>query len=251
MIKILGEVPYYTFSLLSPYPNLRHAVFTRQGPGGADWTFSFNGPQSDDDVLKNIKTASGILGTSEASFVGQVHGTEVLLLEPTRRYHPQGPQDVLKGYDAIIGRCGQTLMIRLADCQGIILFEPKSRTLALAHSGWRGSVQNIIGKTIGTMESELGLKGENILACVTPSLGFCCAEFKNYSSEIPKELHRFRNPANDHFDFIAVTRRQLLDCGIREENIEFSGICTRCDPQFYSYRRKDAGRFALMAGIIQ
>jgi YfiH family protein len=250
MLLVSEGFDYYTFELLSPYQSLKHAVFTSKGPGGSDWTFSFGSTQNDETVQSNIREAEKILGLPKASFVGQVHASQALFLKPGECYRPSGPEDVLKGYDAIVGHPGQTLMIRLADCQGLILFEPQSQTLALVHSGWRGSVQNIIGKTIKAMEDKLGLKGQNLLACVTPCLGPCCAEFVNYLTELPEEFHEFRNASNNHFDFIAITRKQLLEAGLSPHNIEFSGICTRCSDQFYSYRRGDKGRFALMAGIV-
>jgi len=34
------------------------------------------------------------------------------------------------------------LMVKQADCQGVILFDPEQRVLANVHCGWRGSVRN-------------------------------------------------------------------------------------------------------------
>ena len=47
----------------------------------------------------------------------------------------------------------------------------------------------------------------------------------------------------NHFDFWAISRRQLVEAGLRPEHIDTAGLCTRCNQQFFSYRRaaKTAG----------
>lgn len=40
------------------------------------------------------------------------------------------------------------LMVRFADCQGVLMFDPVARVIAAVHSGWRGNVQNIIGQAV-------------------------------------------------------------------------------------------------------
>ncbi|MDR1677353.1 MAG: polyphenol oxidase family protein [Deltaproteobacteria bacterium] len=249
MIKnVKDQVVYYTFNILAKYPELRHGVMTRRGPQGQDWTFSYQYQDEPKIVNTNIETACNILGLKPAAFVLQNHGTNTLILAPHEIYRPQRPEDVFQGFDAIISGFGHSMMIKLADCQGLIVYDPISRTLALVHSGWRGSVQNIIGKTIKTMTRVFKLDPKNFLACCSPSLGPCCAEFINYRTELPEYFWEFKND-NDYFDFTAISRRQLLKAGLIEDNIEFSGLCTRCSDEFYSYRRGENGRFAVIAGV--
>ena len=61
---------------------------------------------------------------------------------------------------------------------------------------------------------------------------------------------RFQLDRN-HFDFWAISRSQLLEAGLLEENIEVAGLCTKCQPEvFYSYRgEKETGRFAAVVGM--
>ncbi|MDX2500846.1 MAG: laccase domain-containing protein, partial [Deltaproteobacteria bacterium] len=118
------------------------------------------------------------------------------------------------------------------------------------HSGWRGSIDNIIGRTIEAMQHHFGCHPDAILAGIGPSLGPCCAEFINYKTEIPQEFWRYKDPV-DHFDFWAISYDQLLDAGVLAKHIESCQMCTRCrTDEFFSYRaEKTTGRFAAVIGM--
>jgi purine-nucleoside/S-methyl-5'-thioadenosine phosphorylase / adenosine deaminase len=122
--------------------------------------------------------------------------------------------------------------------------------VANIHSGWRGSVGNIIGRTIQVMTSEYSSRPRELVCGVGPSLGPCCAEFVNYRKEIHESFWRYRRPG-DYFDFWKISRDQLLTAGVPRGHICVSGICTKCNPHlFFSYRRDSkTGRFATVVGI--
>ena len=100
------------------------------------------------------------------------------------------------------------------------------------------------------MRDEFGVNPQNIIAGIGPSLGPCCGEFQNYRTEIPEKFWGYKDRFVN-FDFWALTRDQLTEAGLGEENIEASGICTKCNPhQFFSYRRQNTtGRFAAVIGL--
>ena len=147
---------------------------------------------------------------------------------------------------------GRNLVIQVADCQAVLLYEPVRRVIANVHCGWRGSIQNIIGRAIEVMEQRFGCRPSRIQAGIGPSLGPCCAEFDNYRKEIPMEFWRYKG-LNAHFDFWSLSRDQMTRAGMTETNIELSGICTRCHTDdFFSYRAaKTTGRFAAVIGLIE
>ena len=137
---------------------------------------------------------------------------------------------------------GTGLLIQQADCQAILLEAPGGLAVAAAHCGWRGSVLNIIGTTVAALCSTCGAAPETLRAAISPSLGPCCAEFVHYRTELPAWTHAYQVRPN-HFDFWAISRRQLVEAGLRPEHIDTAGLCTRCNQQFFSYRRaaKTAG----------
>ncbi|MDR1546796.1 MAG: polyphenol oxidase family protein [Deltaproteobacteria bacterium] len=247
MLKLTDGLERHAFELFADHPRLRHGLFAR-GPDGRPASFSFGAGQDDRTVMANFRAAERCLGLPPSSMVGQVHGDRVLTLAAGEIYRPDGPEQVRGGYDAIIGRPGQTLAVRLADCQGILLFEPASLTTALVHSGWRGSVKNVLGRTVAALRDELGLNPADLLAAVSPSLGPCCAQYRDWAQDFPPEFGQFRPFGDDRFDFQALSLSQLTAAGLRPQNIQLSGVCTRCSPDFFSHRRGDVQRFALLAG---
>ena len=145
---------------------------------------------------------------------------------------------------------GVLLVIQVADCQAVVLFDPVKQVVANLHSGWRGSVANIIGRGLDVMVARFGCDPGDIRAGIGPSLGPCCAEFVHYKDELPQAFHKYRQ-GEYHFDFWAISRDQLIKKGVQPNHIEVAGVCTRCHPtRFFSYRHeKSTGRFAVAAGL--
>lgn len=242
---------WYGFSLFADHPEFHHGVFTRHGgPDGEELSMSFSGQNIPAQSLANIRRAEKVLNLPPTAFAHQTHSDRVLVVRPSDGYQPQGPGQVRENYDALVApEPGVSLLVKVADCQAIIFYDPVTRAVALTHSGWRGSVQNIIGATVARMV-DLGVDPANLKAAISPSLGPCCAEFINYKQELPESFQAFMTK-NNHFDFWAISRRQLLEAGVAENHIEVAGICTKCSSDFFSYRRGDQwGRFGVMAGVI-
>jgi hypothetical protein len=141
-------------------------------------------------------------------------------------------------------------VIQVADCQAVVVHDPVRQVVANIHSGWRGSVGNIVGKTVAAMKQTFGCRPADMVAGIGPSLGPCCAEFIHYRTEIPPALWRHRI-GERHFDFWSMSLAQLKDSGLAEEHVRIAGVCTRCRTDlFYSYRaEKTTGRFAVAAGL--
>lgn len=185
-----------------------------------------------DLVHANRKRAYEILGLRRLISAKQVHGNGIRVIDAECASDEEST-----GYDALIATVpGTGILIQQADCQAILLSAPHARLVAAIHNGWRGSVVNIIGTTIQYLVSSFQLNPSELRAVISPSLGPCCAEFVNYRAELPLWMHAFQVRAN-YFDFWAISRTQLLQAGLRPEHIDTVKICTRCNRQFFSYRR--------------
>jgi YfiH family protein len=198
-------------------------------------------------VRVNRKILKVCFGQKPLVLVRQIHGDKAYIIRNESDL-PSSPPTA----DALITNIsGINLVIQVADCQAVILFDPVEQVIANVHSGWRGSIQNIVGKTIRQMISEFGSVPENTLAGIGPSLGPCCGEFINYRSEIPRQLWQYRVDET-YFDFWAMSRDQLMEEGILPDNISNSKRCTVCNTKdFFSYRaEKTTGRFASVIGLI-
>lgn len=290
-----SSIPYYYFSLLNSHSaHLAHAVFTREG-GQGEYKGHSEAPfnslnirygigDPDSSVMKNRQMMQDFFekellrkkpaGTEGAKMrlisANQTHSDHVLALhrnEPLEKQLP-GMRHESHDYEVddvdafVTDRRDISLLIQVADCQAVILYEPEAGVLGMVHNGWRGSVQNIIGKTIAVMRDEFGADPSKIIAGIGPSIGPCCHYFTDPKHELPEEFHRYiladvsvagtGMSANGYrVDFLAASRDQLMREGVVAENIEFSNICTyETTNEFYSYRHeKLTGRFGVMAAL--
>jgi YfiH family protein len=127
-------------------------------------------------------------------------------------------------------------MIQQADCQAVTLFDPVNSAIAAIHCGWKGSVTQILPQTVLAMHRRFSSLPGNLHATISPSLGPCCAEFKNHATELPASFLAFQVKEN-YFDFWKISEMQLIDAGLQQKNIIISGKCTSCSQNFFSYRR--------------
>jgi polyphenol oxidase len=249
------DLSYLQFPHLSEYADVRHGIFTRQGGFSKGCYQGLNVGMGNGDnvhhVLQNRAAISDCMGNSELVFANQVHGTAIINHSangPSGNIHTLGKTE---SADAMITDApGKSLVIQTADCQAVLIYDPVRKAAANIHSGWRGSIQNIIGLTVQAMIKEFDSNPNNLLAGIGPSLGPCCAEFINYRKEIPKAFWSYKN-RSDCFDFWAMSKDQLTGAGISRNQIVSSDLCTRCRTDlFFSYRKeKSTGRFAAVIGI--
>jgi len=246
---------FYQFESLVQFPEIAHGIFTRHfgystGPFES-LNVSFGLGDKVSRVKENRRVIARAIGSSDLLYAQQVHGDQVLILNheglasQADTAQAQGTGDAL-----VTAAAGKFLTIQLADCQSILLYDMTRRVVANIHSGWRGSIKNIAGRTVHVMQKHFGCHPADIIAGIGPSLGPCCAEFINYRKEIPEIFWPYKTAVN-HFDFWAISCDQLADAGVSRENIEASKICTRCHtPIFFSYRGEgQTGRFASVIGL--
>jgi len=240
---------HFRFPKLSASKNLVHAVFTRHGGVSGGPFASLNVASSVDDfpalVQENLARIQGSLGAEELAQAKQIHGDDAVVLKRDYLVSADGSPSA----DALITNVpGRGLLVKLADCQGVILYDPEKNVIAVVHSGWRGNVQNILGKTVNSMEKEFSCRPAAILAAIGPSLGPCCGEFRGHEHYFPENFRRFQVREN-YFDLWAVSCWQLMEAGVVGDHVEIAGVCTRCRADlFYSYRKEGkTGRFAVAA----
>ncbi len=251
------------FSHLAGCPDLVHAVFDRKGGVSSPPFDTLNvGFSTGDDpvaVTENRNRILSYLGLSRALFLHQVHGSDILELlaenaDPKLFWKPgmSLPTACATADGVVTDMSGLALVIQVADCQAVMMADPYKKVIANVHSGWRGSLENIIGKCVDVMTGRFRCRPEDILAGISPSLGPCCAEFKHFRKEIPQNLWQYKRLDKDYFDFWALSCDQLLEKGLRHDHIKKMNLCTRCSGDLYfSYRKaKKTGRFACAIGLL-
>ena len=216
--------------------DLAHGFTTRLGglsrPPHDSLNLSLSTGDDETVVAANLDRLRANLGLKSLAAVYQVHGAEVVVVNGTGHH----PLSTLARADAMVtAERGVGLLVKSADCMPVLLADPESGVLGAAHAGWRGLVVDVIGATVRAMIG-LGADPGRILAGLGPTLGPCCAEFVNYRTEFPEEMHPFLIE-NNRFDLWAYARFQLGRAGLRPENVETLALCTRCRADlFYSHR---------------
>lgn len=251
--KIESGVPCLQFPNLSDFPSISHGIFTRNGgtskPPYDSLNISLNVGDYKYNVIKNRRIIYKCMNEADLIFAKQVHGSEISILG-NNKYAYGKNMSSLNG-DAIITNIRHKgLVLQVADCQPVLFYDSIKKVAANVHCGWRGSILNIVGKTIKMMIKQFGSNPRDIIAGVGPSLGPCCAEFTNYQREIPQSLWNYMCRPS-FFDFWTMTRDQMADAEVKEQNIYISRICTKCNTdRFFSYRNnKKTGRFAAIIAI--
>ena len=232
-----------------------HGIFTRIGGKSAAPFGSLNvGFTTGDErqlVEENRQLVADALGCSTCIYLNQIHSDRVLVLQGARDKHTLDAAGVQTADAVVTDIPDLALVIQVADCQPVLLVDPVKKVVANIHSGWKGSISNIIGKCVDAMHDTFGSDPGDILAGIGPSLGPCCSEFVNYTQEIPTHLWPYKNEKN-YFDFWRISQDQLTAKGVAPKNITLAGICTRCSADaFFSYRNNNTtGRFAAVIKIL-
>ncbi|MGD2124699.1 MAG: polyphenol oxidase family protein [Desulfobacteraceae bacterium] len=241
-----NEVPYFQFPELSQYDRLTHAVFTRRGgvsesPFGTLNTSLSNGDKAH-RVRTNLKIVQEAIGAKHLKSMNQAHGKDIFVL----RRDPSQALDKPANADAIItDLTNVALMVKQADCQAVILFDPAKGVISNVHCGWRGNTYDFLGTVVMRLKVDFGCNPSDLRAAIGPSLGPCCAEFITHEQIFPDAFRRFMVRKN-YFDLWRISRWQLMEAGLKKAHIELAGICTRCRTDlFFSYRAEGVtGRFA-------
>ncbi len=185
-----------------------------------------------ESVFKNRTDLKSSLSIPYLLSAIQIHGEKIFIAKTALNDDLE-----VEGYDALMTDVPEIgLMIQQADCQAVTLYDPVQSAIAAIHNGWKGSVLNIIAKTVLAMQKQYDSNPTDIQAYVSPSLGPCCAEFINHTTELPKTFLAFQGKEN-YFDFWQISKMQLMSTGIAEHNIELASSCTSCSQDYFSYRR--------------
>ena len=228
-------------------PRVKCAFQTRRGGASAgpfaQGNFSLDVGDHREDVLKNRKALMDQSGCAVCQELKQIHGVD-MLFDP----HPQGPCDrgSIEADGSATSRPSLALVIKTADCQPLMLAHTSGKYIAALHVGWRGNVQKFPLSGVRAFCERYSLDPAEVMAARGPSLGPGASEFRNFSEEFGSEFEKYFNEETRRVDLWRLTRDQLIEAGLRPDNIFSLDLCTySLGEWFFSYRRdKECGRHA-------
>lgn len=162
------------------------------------------------------------------------------------RFHQVDSQDAGKGIvnnniqvaDALCTQTkGLALFLPIADCAGAIIFDPIKEVLMVSHLGRHSSEQYSALKSIEYLRDTFGCNPKDILVWLCPAAS---------SDSYP--LYAFMNQSLHE-----VNKKQFIDAGLLDANIEICNIDTAASKDYFSHsdflkgNREIDGRFAIVA----
>jgi YfiH family protein len=182
----------------------------------------------------NRKRYFDTLGLGDRKIVAAnlVHGTRVGIVTSSS-------ENFLLGTDALVTREeGVVLTLTGADCFPVYFEEGTAGIVALAHSGWRGIVANIVPETIAAI-CALGGNAEDVSVTIGP--GICAHHFEIGENVLPlfSPYEQFvLRKGEVRVDLKGIVKRQIAEAGVPLAGVSDWDECTYCLPEkYFSYRR--------------
>ena len=261
--NFVDGVGFLTFPALSELKFINHAFSTRIGGISKDGykSMNLNFRQGDDpaNVTENYKIFCRAAGFDYNTLVSssQDHNTFVRCVTKQDCGIGIYREHDIKSVDALVtNEPGVTLVTHYADCTPLYFADPEKKVIALAHAGWRGTVEKIAEATVNVMCEKYGCDPTDIVAVVGPAIGPCCYEvdtpvyerFASLTELKPAYFTRTLGHGKHIVDLKETNRRMMLEAGLMSINITISDVCTKCNSGLlYSHRASGGKRGGLVA----
>ena len=189
----------------------------------------------------------------------QTHGTDILEINKDfLALDTSSRTQQLYSVDALYTReKGICIGVSTADCIPELLYDKESSTVAAIHAGWRGTVARIVEKSIHAMKHTCNLNPSTTQAIIAPGISLDAFEVGDEvydtfrAATFPMERIARRYGERWHIDLPRANMLQLLSCGLSEEKITLSGVCTHTSHnEFFSARRLGIKSGRIFNGIM-
>lgn len=149
--------------------------------------------------------------------------------------------------DVLVADAGGPIAIWAADCAPVVLVDSQGAIVG-CHAGWRGLAGGVIDVAVAAVEPDRPPLRAVLGPCIHP----CCYEFgpsdlERVAAGIGVEPTRISSTTawgTPALDVPAAVEHALCRHGIE---LSVSGPCTGCDERWFSHRRGDLGRHAVVA----
>ncbi len=265
-----GELVYLTFPILEKIDGVSHLFSTRMGGVSegiySSMNLSYTRGDEKESVDENFRRIAAVLGCGVEDMVcsDQTHTTNLRIV---------GKADGGKGitrerdYSDVDGLLtdepGVYLATFFADCVPLYFVDTRRKAVALAHSGWRGTVARMGQCVVERMREAYGTDPADLVAAVGPSI---CQECYEVSEDVADAFaSAFHKPGQEReilfakgggkyqLDLWRANGIVLAEAGILEENIQVTDLCTcHNDRYLFSHRasRGQRGNLGAFLGLM-
>lgn len=233
---------FFSFS----FCGLKNVFCLFQGKNqNTDYSFgsiAFNRGETNDKILANRKCLHEKLGMP----VMEVHQTHSNILHFSPVPIRFSDEAELEGDGMATDLPRHALLIKTADCQPVLFAHKSGKHIMALHVGWRANKNNFIASAVEEFCRKYKLFAKDLLAVRGPSLGSREAEFIHFQEEWGNAYSPWYDENAKTLDLWELTRHQLRQAGLRQENIFGLDLCTKTmDSHFFSHRNnRQTGRQA-------
>lgn len=145
------------------------------------------------------------------------------------------------------------IAVGTADCLPIVFYDPVASVVAVAHAGWKGSVQGIAPIVLRQLQQRFGTQLENVHVSFGPHAKQCCYEVApdfetNLFNQFVPAVIEHRDEKR-FFSNVRYNQLLLLSAGLQESQMHSDvALCTMCEGNFHS-RRVDGPAYIGQATI--
>ena len=219
MKRIKDKNEFYTVPMFEEIPHLFH------GFAAVDW--------GEKDLEEKLKLNEGRL-----LFLRQIHSNIIHILD-------KFPEGKLEGDAFVTSLPHLALAIRTADCLPVLITDQSAKVIGAVHCGWKGTKKRIIQEAVFSIKKHYNLEPSSLLIALGPCIGPECYEIgenvrqefvdAGLSSSVFK--HHPYEKGKYFLDLKEANLLQLLEAGVKKNNISNLDFCTHCSSSLPSWRR--------------
>lgn len=207
-------------------------------------TVAFSTAESDrsfnrhrDYGVNNLNSIVKDFNINNVIYLNQIHSDEVFVYRNNFKNITEKEGDAL-----ITSEKECAIGVFTADCVPIIIVDDKNKVIAAIHSGWKGTYNSIVTRTLEKMTEEFNIDIDKTKIFIGPHIRQCCYEVSEELKEkfidktkIDREiLFKGRNLSLEE-----CILKDVREFGIKEDNIYSLDLCTHCEEgiKLFSYRK--------------
>ncbi len=238
-----GELVYLTFPILESIDWISHLFSTRMG-GVSEGIFrsmnlSYTRGDEKEAVDENFRRIAGLLSCSVEDIVcsDQTHTTNLRVVGRADGGKGITREKDYRDVDGLLtDEPGVYLATFFADCVPLYFVDTRRRAIALAHSGWRGTVARMGQCVVEKMREVYGTDPADLTVAVGPSICQACYEVSEDVAEAFAKAFRGPGQIDEilqkkgggkyQLDLWHANEIVLTEAGIPAKKIQVTDLCT-------------------------
>lgn len=256
IFNAINDISFIKFKKLEEFSNIEHAFYI-----GKDLDFKTKDKNKNfyKDNYKNYQKFLSLFNLDYKNCVKPIYEHYSNYKNIVKKYNINEPDFFIEEYEntdaTITNKNNIILTSTSADCNIIFIYDKKNKVISNIHSGWLGTLNEVVINTIKGMKKEYNSNYLDLICCIMPSIRMCHFEVGD------DVYYKFKDKFNDskyyefingkwHIDLVSIIIDGLIKMGVDKNNIIDSNICTVCNSNYLHSYRVEKEDFMVSMGFI-